>query len=187
VTESRRTLELCSAVAACSRPVSLADLRRALGQSAGRTLQAVGLLQSAGAVRLSAEMVIEPGDVGWPEIAARVEAELEQRSALLRTRRQMIDAYVEGESCRWAALTAYLEQAEIGACGHCDVCQRSGQRRQRPASARRGRVTHPEFGDGSVINDDGHSVTVLFDAAGYRTLSKELLADPAVPANLRHH
>ena len=38
---------------------------------------------------------------------------------------------------------------------------------------------------GTVVNDDGDVLTVLFDEAGYRSLSKQLLAEPAADVTLR--
>ena len=179
-------VDLCAAVAAISRPTPLTELRRTLGASDGRTLQAIRLLEPLGVVRLTADMVVEPGDRDLSRSTAHVQAHLEQRATLLRTRRHMVDWYADGDGCRWAALTAYLEAAEIGACGHCDVCRRSGHRRRpAPRHGGRRRVTHPEFGEGAVVNDDDDEVTVLFDTAGFRTLSKQLLTDPTAGATLR--
>ncbi|MDP9020494.1 MAG: recombinase RecQ, partial [Actinomycetota bacterium] len=39
------------------------------------------------------------------------------------------------------------------------------------------RVVHPEWGEGLVLRRDGDTIAVLFDDAGYRTLSAELVAD----------
>ncbi|MFC6500122.1 DUF3553 domain-containing protein [Streptomyces plicatus] len=37
-------------------------------------------------------------------------------------------------------------------------------------------VRHAEWGDGTVLSEDGDRITVLFDEAGYRTLSLETVA-----------
>jgi ATP-dependent DNA helicase RecQ len=179
-------LDLCAGVAAIGRPTPLRVLTRALGESAGRTLQAVRVLEHAGVVRLTADLTIEPGVARWTEEQeAHVEAQLSHRSSLLRTRRQMIDSYVDGDGCRWAALTAYLGAAEISTCGHCDVCHRSRRGRRRAARHAGARVSHQQFGGGTVINDDGDVLTVLFDEAGYRNLSKLVLEDPTAEGTLR--
>jgi ATP-dependent DNA helicase RecQ len=39
------------------------------------------------------------------------------------------------------------------------------------------RVSHAEFGDGSVAYYEGDQVVVLFDAVGYKTLSAPVVAE----------
>jgi len=36
-----------------------------------------------------------------------------------------------------------------------------------------------------VLHEDGDNITVLFDEAGYRTLSKHILDDPTAAGSLR--
>jgi ATP-dependent DNA helicase RecQ len=176
---------LCAAVAALSRPAPLDEVRRALGQSRGRLLQAVRLVERSGGVALAPDLVVQPGPAPWADIRDRVAAELDAAAALRRTRREMIDAYVDSDDCRWSVLTGYLGGAEVDACGHCDVCQAAGRRRAEATSRDEGAVAHPEFGTGSVVREDDDVIVVLFDRAGYRTLSKEVLADPAAGARLQ--
>ncbi len=38
-------------------------------------------------------------------------------------------------------------------------------------------MVHAEWGEGLVLRRDGDSIVVLFDDAGYRTLSCDLVAD----------
>jgi ATP-dependent DNA helicase RecQ len=110
--------------------------------------------------------------VPWNDAKAAVEKHLDRRATLLRTRREMMSAFVEAESCRWATLCGYLGACELLSCGHCDVCRGEGARRRRTAATRR--VKHVEFGIGTVVAHDDATMTVLFDDSGYRTLSREL-------------
>jgi ATP-dependent DNA helicase RecQ len=38
-------------------------------------------------------------------------------------------------------------------------------------------VRHREWGDGTVMSEEGDRITVLFDSMGYRTLSLAAIAD----------
>ena len=104
------------------------------------------------------------------------------------TRGAMMTRYIETRSCRWQLLLSYFGQVGEGPCGHCDNC--AGANRQRPrgrgsgrnGAARRSqlhavdsRVTHASWGTGRVLSYDGDTMTVLFDEAGYRTLSVDLV------------
>ena len=40
---------------------------------------------------------------------------------------------------------------------------------------RAGEVAHPAFGRGTVIQESGDQIVVLFDDAGYRTLSRAIV------------
>jgi superfamily II DNA helicase RecQ len=104
------------------------------------------------------------------------------------TRAAMMTRYVETRSCRWQLLLSYFGQVGDGPCGRCDNC--AGANRQRPrargngrnGTARRSqlhpvdsRVTHASWGTGRVLRYEGDTMTVLFDEAGYRTLSVDLV------------
>jgi ATP-dependent DNA helicase RecQ len=105
------------------------------------------------------------------------------------TRAAMMTRYIETRSCRWQLLLSYFGQVGAGPCGRCDTCAGAGER-QRPRSRRRNRdsatragqahpvdslVTHASWGTGRVLRYEGDTMTVLFDEAGYRTLSVELV------------
>jgi len=120
------------------------------------------------------------------------------------TRAAMMTRYVETRSCRWQLLLSYFGQVGDGPCGRCDNCvaprprakangngnggtdtgtdtgTESGTRRGRSRAPRHphpvdSRVTHGAWGDGRVLAYDGDTMTVLFDEAGYRTLSVDLV------------
>jgi ATP-dependent DNA helicase RecQ len=112
------------------------------------------------------------------------------------TRAAMMTRYVEARSCRWQLLLSYFGQMGDDPCGRCDNCTDAGAGagRQRPNGRRDGRrsgrngparhsrvhpvdsrVTHASWGTGRVLRYEGDTMTVLFDEAGYRTLSVDLV------------
>jgi ATP-dependent DNA helicase RecQ len=119
------------------------------------------------------------------------------------TRAAMMNRYIESRSCRWQLLLSYFGQVGDKPCGRCDNCAaaRKGRGRSRSSprdqagggSGRRNgrasasgqsqrhphpvdaRVTHASWGTGRVLSYDGDTMTVLFDGAGYRTLSVDLV------------
>jgi len=73
-------------------------------------------------------------------------------------------------------LLAYFGEDLAEPCGSCDTCTDGTayeQRRLEQASAfgTNANVRHEEFGAGTVLDDDGEVLTVLFDDVGYKTLS----------------
>jgi ATP-dependent DNA helicase RecQ len=73
-------------------------------------------------------------------------------------------------------LLAYFGEHLAQACGHCDNCL-TGRAAESDLADTGGpypvhsRVTHPEWGDGTVLRYAGDQMTVLFDDVGYKTLS----------------
>jgi ATP-dependent DNA helicase RecQ len=110
------------------------------------------------------------------------------------TRAAMMERYLDSRSCRWQALLAYFGQVGDKPCGRCDNCtgtssgssssssssverRRNGRRRVRDETphAVDSRVRHASWGTGRVLGYEGDTMTVLFDDAGYRTLSVDLV------------
>jgi ATP-dependent DNA helicase RecQ len=66
-------------------------------------------------------------------------------------------------------------------CGHCDNCrdgvaEQSVSSNDEPFPLQAG-VRHDEFGDGVVTDLEEDRLTVLFQDVGYRTLSREVVAE----------
>jgi ATP-dependent DNA helicase RecQ len=169
---------LCSAVAAITHATNVDEVRRALGQPRGRTLQAVLHLHRLGVVRFRGDGVIAPGAQDFREVRDGLDDLLTKRSTLQATRRDMMDAFVEADSCRWSMITGYLGHAAAARCGHCDICRHHDD--ERTDATPLGRITHRTFGSGQLVNDDGEIVTVLFDDHGYRTLSRTVLDEESL-------
>ena len=115
------------------------------------------------------------------EAAAETAAAQEAARRLQRSRVEMMRGYAETRSCRREYLLGYFGEPYTGPCGNCDNCDEG--RTREPADPEvtgrypvGSRVVHAEWGDGAVVRvGDGDHLTVLFDQAGYRTLSLALL------------
>jgi ATP-dependent DNA helicase RecQ len=108
--------------------------------------------------------------------AAAVVRRAEAHRDLQRSRIDMIRGYAETLECRRQVLLAYFGEDLAEPCGSCDTCTDGTayeQRRLEQASAfgTNASVRHEEFGAGTVLDDDGEVLTVLFDDVGYKTLS----------------
>lgn len=155
------------------------DVARQLRCGPARAAQAAALLHAAGAARLDPDGSLVPVD-GWDDELV-LSAELDRWSARHRAARRAdrlaVDRYLDGEGCRWSALAAHLGAA-ADPCGTCDRC-RAGSVVEATAAAARwtpgSRVRHAGFGAGRVLQAVGDSLTILFDDAGERTLSSELV------------
>ncbi|WP_331712133.1 DUF3553 domain-containing protein [Agrococcus carbonis] len=102
----------------------------------------------------------------------------------------MMRGYAETSGCRRRFLLGYFGEELPELCGACDTCRSGAAARaleEREESDRvegdwpvGAEVRHEAWGDGSVVSDDGDRITVLFDEAGYRTLSLEAVAETGV-------
>ncbi|MFI8189303.1 RecQ family ATP-dependent DNA helicase [Streptomyces sp. NPDC085946] len=167
-------------------PADLDDLRRETGLSRNRVTAAVNLLQEAGTVDTGDEGEVQP-DPGTPPGAAaeRAGEAAEAHRETDRSRVDMARAYAETTGCRRRFLLGYFGEGYEPPCGGCDVCDeqaadgRPAERPAHPAAAAYpvgARVRHARWGDGTVLSEEGDRITVLFDRAGYHTLSLEALA-----------
>ncbi|MBG6184310.1 ATP-dependent DNA helicase RecQ [Arthrobacter sp. CAN_A214] len=175
-------------------PVSVKELRALSGLSQRRLSGLLNLLELAG--------MIEDGPAGYgasdntAEAAAQAGVEqAEHRELIDQSRVEMVRRYAETRTCRRHFLLAYFGEETDGPCGNCDNCSAGssadadphGQSRQRenPAADRQpyplqSRVQHHEWGPGVVMSYEEGTVTVLFEATGYRTLSVELVQEKAL-------
>lgn len=162
------------------------QLREATGLGQGDLARAVELLEEAGAIRRRRGRV----QLRDPEFdLSRVSLEQEEhRRAYERSRVEMMRGYAETGGCRRRFLLGYFgEEYEDERCGMCDN-DVSPERARRPFVDERGadastpfrpgdRVEHPQWGEGTVHQVGGDGVTVLFEAAGYKTLAADLVRE----------
>ncbi len=183
-------LERVAALAsAAHRPVEPGELAETAGVSPHRLRLALSRLEDAGAVDVSAQgEVTAEADGPEPAEAAREAADRQDsRRQVEQSRLDMMRAYAEARSCRRRFVLTYFGEPASPRCGNCDVCERQdGDEVEVEAEAEadtevpwpeQSRVVHPEWGEGLVLRRDGDTIAVLFDDAGYRTLSAELVAD----------
>jgi ATP-dependent DNA helicase RecQ len=102
----------------------------------------------------------------------------EARRALERSRVDMMRGYAETTRCRADFLVAYFGEELSKPCGMCDNCLSGVSSHTTSDDATfslHSQVRHGEFGDGTVTDLETDRITVLFDDAGYKTLSLELV------------
>jgi ATP-dependent DNA helicase RecQ len=183
------------AAALAEAPVTRTALATRTGLPARRLTQLLSLLEQVGAAQVGARgRWSVPRYAPPPAHAAELAlAQVERQQTLRRSRIDMMLQYAESGGCRGRALLAYFGEQLNGACGHCDNCEAGtpgGRARRRPAAAiprpaaartaaaRNGHpfpvssaVRHPDWGTGTVMAYDRDRVVVLFEDAGYKTLS----------------
>ncbi|MGW4317772.1 RecQ family ATP-dependent DNA helicase [Streptomyces sp. NPDC004684] len=170
-------------------PADLAGLREDTGLSRPRVTTAVNLLEEAGAVTTGEEGEVRPVPGTAPgEAAQEAERTAEAHRRTDRSRVEMARAYAETTGCRRHFLLGYFGEAYEPPCGNCDRCTAAeadpeaaaaGRRPAHPAAGRYpvgAEVRHGQWGAGTVLSQDGDRITVLFEEAGYRTLSLDALA-----------
>jgi len=160
-------------------PDRVAGLVRRTGLNRRRLTAAVGLLEDAGVVEVDGRRVVRAVD-GAPAPAQALEAareKAETRQVMARSRLEMVRGYAETTDCRRRYLLGYFGEDLEHPCGNCDTCDAGiapdAEAGEDDAFTPAGRVRHPEFGEGVVMQQGGGRVTVLFEEAGYRTLDVE--------------
>jgi ATP-dependent DNA helicase RecQ len=173
---------VAEATQAAVEPIPLASLAAVVKASESRLAVAVDRLQRVGAVELDGEgCVAWTGTASAEELVDKAAADHERYRTTDRTRAEMMQRYLETEQCRWRAILGYFGEPSAENCGHCDRCDAGA-----PADTAGHhdelfplgtRVVHATFGAGEVVTYEGGTITVLFDDAGYRNLSVDLVRE----------
>jgi ATP-dependent DNA helicase RecQ len=200
----RRTLKAVVRAVGESAPTR-AELSQRLDLSQRAATRALTALHDAGVVELAkpgGQIRLSSAFTDPAAALEAVELEAEHRRQLDRTRVDMMRLYAETSSCRRQLLLGYFgEQMEppCRACDNCraaypcgrdecESCQDGHGDRVCPGPGARplmeehpwppgSTVSHQEWGPGTVMSYDGDTVTVLFESAGYRTLSVTLVRE----------
>lgn len=170
------TEQILDAVAEAGGAATVEAVRDAVDLPDRTVAQVVRRLDDAGALEAGPDgEVATTGAMRSDEAAEVVAAADESRRAMQATRLEMMRDYAETRRCRRRHLLTYFGEDHPGDCGTCDTCESgaaadaedAGRDPFPPGMA----VTHGEFGDGQVMRADADRIVVLFDDAGYRTLS----------------
>jgi len=174
---------VASATQAATEPIPLPSLAAVAKASESRLTVALDRLQRVGAVELDgAGCVAWTGTAPVEDLVQQAAADHERYRITDRTRGEMMQRYLETEQCRWRTILGYFGEPSAENCGHCDNCDAgvadagtAGQHDHLfPLGAR---VAHATFGAGEVVAYEDDTMTVLFDDAGYRNLSVELVRE----------
>jgi ATP-dependent DNA helicase RecQ len=164
------------------KAAGVARLKEDTGLSSTKLASALNRLERAGAVELSADGVVRwtAGAEAEPAAATAAEAE-EAHRRVEQSRVDMMRSYAETTDCRRQFLLNYFGEHFEDPCPHCDNCLAGVNIAEHPTSQPfplNSRVRHASFGTGLVVRYEGEDKTVvLFDEAGYKTLSLELIVD----------
>ena len=99
----------------------------------------------------------------------------------------MMRSYAESDDCRRAFLLSYFGEPFEPPCGFCDNCE-AGRVHHPPSDvpfAVGVRVVHGQWGSGVVQRYDDDSMVVLFDDAGYKTLSLAVVREREILTEYR--
>jgi ATP-dependent DNA helicase RecQ len=141
----------------------------------------VSRLEQSGAVEVRPDGSVRlTADADPAEVAEEAAADQEARRRVDASRLDMMRSYCETRGCRRRFVLTYFGEPAPEWCGNCDTCRR--RRGEGPDEAggeqpfpEQSRVVHATFGQGLVLRHEDDAVVVLFDEAGYKTLSLELV------------
>jgi ATP-dependent DNA helicase RecQ len=164
-------------------PMSRTVLREKTGLGPRKLGEQLALLEEVGAAVAGRGKWRAPAYAPHPAQAAEAAVEQAQRrQTVQRSRLDMMRNLAETMGCRGQALLAYFGEYLEQLCGHCDNCL-SGTAQAADDTGAEGpypvhsRVTHPEWGRGTVLRYEGEQMTVLFDDVGYKTLSVPIVEE----------
>jgi len=164
--------------------VAVADLEEITGLGKGDVARLLKLLKQSGVVktRRGRLHLVRP-DFDPAEVPLDDEA---HRRAYERSRLEMMRGYVEGDECRRRYILNYFgeEAAEVCDMCHADVPRDVEQRIVVVETAlvesefsMGDCVSHGAWGEGVVQSVGSDTITVLFDAEGYKTLDTEVIQE----------
>jgi ATP-dependent DNA helicase RecQ len=139
--------------------------------------QILGLLEDESAVEVADGAATWTASEPVEEVVAAAVATRAAHQDVERTRRAMVDRYLQTTGCRWRFLLAYFGRPDPAPCGHCDNCDGGTGVDEAPHPDLGAAVRHREFGHGVIVEADETTMTVLFDTAGYRRLDRGLVEE----------
>lgn len=163
------------------RAVDPADIKEQTGLSDSKLTTSLSLLEKTGFIEIDATGTVDvtEGDVTAEKAAAEAEKASDVRARLDASRLEMMRAYAETDGCRRGFLLNYFGEPYDAPCDNCDNCDAgtTGDDSGPQIFALNARVSHEEWGEGLVVRHEDAKMTVLFDEAGYKTLSVEMVRE----------
>lgn len=179
--------QVAEAIVAHDGPVDPAEVRAETGLSQSKVTAALSRIEEVGAVETLPDGAVDTpapiADVGpVAEAAARQQ---EAHHQFDQSRIAMMQGYAELDECRRAYILNYFGEATDEPCGFCDNCDAGviGAEATDKPFALNTRVTHAEWGDGTVMRYEGEKMAVLFDAVGYKSLAVPLVMERSLLTN----
>ncbi len=177
--------EVAEALRAEDEPLPPSQLKDKVDVSPQRRTRAVNLLEQAGAVSTDGEGRLQYADEDPPaEVAVDEAVEVgEAHQRFLKSRVSMMRGYAETNGCRRQYLLGYFGEDLAEPCGNCDTCREGTSTVHRQPGSRDTRfrpntaVEHEQLGRGVVLRIEEDRLTVLFEDAGYCTLSLQTVVD----------
>jgi ATP-dependent DNA helicase RecQ len=154
---------------------TLPDIRKATGLSGRRAQRISNLLDDVTAT--------SPERLADDSVVDAVLERAEDHRSFERSRVDMMRSYAESGRCRTQFLVGYFGEHLDALCGRCDNCESGAAEQSAGAVDAAGpldvdsRISHVEFGAGTVLEVEDDRVTVLFDEVGYRTLSTSVVLE----------
>jgi ATP-dependent DNA helicase RecQ len=170
--------DVVEALRAADGPLRPSATAAAAGLSAARSRRAANVLIRTGAIREAKDGLTMLSDEPLDDVVREATELLEGLRIQQETGVDLVRRYAETNDCRRRLVLELLGEEHPQPCGHCDSCDAgtSTSATDRPF-ALGSAVEHPEWGVGTVSQYEDDRVVVLFDDAGYRTLSLQAVHD----------
>jgi ATP-dependent DNA helicase RecQ len=179
------------AVRASSGPVERTAIAEATDLKARQVSRLVDLLLEAGTVQEEKKGYTATSGVDAETAAERARETAEARDRVEKSRIAMMRSYAEGRGCRRRFLLGYFGEEAPERCGNCDDCRaaeeapellaaeesRVGSDAPAPLFDADTRVTHPAWGEGTVMSTEDDRLTVFFESEGYKVLAVEAVVE----------
>ncbi|MDG4825633.1 RecQ family ATP-dependent DNA helicase [Asanoa sp. WMMD1127] len=178
--------KVVDAVEAAPGRVAVKAVVDASGVSRQQVLRVVQELAELGFLEPDGSDGVVRADQLPPDTFALVTREGGRQQSILRSRIEAAREYAETDRCRRSELLGYFGEHYDPPCGACDNDEAAAAARAQPSKAQVGRrhhtpdpaakrVRHRLWGEGTLLSQDDHELTVAFDSIGYRHLTPAVL------------
>jgi ATP-dependent DNA helicase RecQ len=158
------------------RPSRISTVAGRAGLSRARARRAANALLAVGALAEGRDGLARAGGGPDAELAQRAHDTAERHRRQGETAVELVRRYAETTDCRRRLLLQLLGEPHRRPCRRCDNCAAGTATEQLDLRYPLGsRVRHPEWGVGIVQQYEQDRLVVLFDEAGFRTLSLSLV------------